>query len=261
MLPSRVALLCLPCAGASAAMYLRWRRLLPAWIDPVPVELPGRGARMDEPFVEHIDHLTERLCAEHAPALQGRYALFGHSMGALLAYRMSLRQRALGCDAPCALFVSASAGPSRRDPERFAGVDDDAALIADLHAQGGTPQAVFESPELLRLTLDTLRADYRICDSFRDTRPAPLSGPLHVFAGRDDDIAPECVEAWRGETCGEFSLQWFDGGHFFIRQHERDVVAGIARVLGQPSAATSSPSAVPADGRHTVTAGVSVPGA
>ncbi|WP_435105219.1 thioesterase II family protein [Arhodomonas sp. AD133] len=259
MLPSRVTLLCLPCAGASAAMYLRWRRLLPAWIDLVAVELPGRGARMDELYIEDIDRLTERLCTEHTPALRGRYALFGHSMGALLAYRMALRQRALGRDAACALFASASAGPSRRDPDRFAGEDDDAALIVDLHAQGGTPQAVFDSPELLRLTLDTLRADYRVCDSFRDTRPAPLDVPLHVFAGRNDDIAKESIEAWRREAGAEFSLHWFDGGHFFIRRYEHEAVAAIARMLAQSSAATASPSPVPVDRGHATTGGASLP--
>ena len=81
-----LSLLCLPCAGASATMYLRWRRLLPRWIEVVPVELPGRGQRLGEDFVEDFDSLVARLCAEQDAALRGNFALFGHSMGALLAW-------------------------------------------------------------------------------------------------------------------------------------------------------------------------------
>lgn len=230
-----IDLLVLPCAGASATMYLRWRRLLPEWVRLVPVELPGRGARIGEPYVEDCDRLVAQLCDEHAAALRGRYALFGHSMGALLAYGMAQRQRALSLPLPCALFASASPAPSRRDPERYAGKGDDAALIADLRKQGGTPDEVFASAELLRITLDTLGADYRVCDSFRHGTaagmPVPLPVPLHVLAGRDDDIAPERVEAWRREAGAAFTLDWFDGGHFFIRQHEAQALAAVTRAL------------------------------
>lgn len=234
-----IDLLVLPCAGASATMYLRWRRLLPAWVRLVPVELPGRGGRIGEPYVEDCATLVAQLCDEHAASMGGRYALFGHSMGALLAYGMAQRQRALSRPLPCALFASGSPAPSRRDPERYPGMGDDAALIADLRKQGGTPEEVFASVELLRLTLDTLGADYRVCDSFRHASPAgsgtplpePLPLPLHVLAGRDDDIAAERIEAWRREAGAAFTLDWFDGGHFFIRQQEAQALAAVTRAL------------------------------
>lgn len=226
-----VDLLALPCAGASATMYLRWRRLLPHWIRVVPVELPGRGARVGEPFVEDFARLVAQICDEQAAAMQGRYALFGHSMGALLAHGMAQRRHVLAQPMPQALFVSASPAPSRRDPDRFAGMDNDAALMADLRRQGGTPEAVFESTELLRLTLDSLAADYRVCESYRHRPSESLSVPMHAFAGRQDDIAADRIGAWRGETRLAFTLDWFDGGHFFIRQQEQKVLATIVREL------------------------------
>lgn len=231
MRPPFVHLLVLPCAGASATMYLRWRRLLPQWLRLVPVELPGRGARLGEPFIEDFERLVVQLCDEQAGVLDGCYALLGHSMGALLAYGIAQRQRALSRPPPRALFVSASPAPSRRDPQRYAGKDDDAALIADLRRQGGTLEEVFGCAELLRLTLDTLAADYRVCGSFRHSAPPSLPIPIHAFGGRQDDIAAERVEAWRHEAGGVFSLDWFDGGHFFIREREQEVLAAIVREL------------------------------
>jgi len=231
--PARVSLLCLPCAGASAMMYLRWRPLLPRWIEIVPVELPGRGMRMGECFVESFDAQVARICAERADAMQGSFMLFGHSMGALLAYGVAQRLRALGRPLPRALLASGSSAPSQRDPGRLPGAHDDAALTAELRKQGGTPEEVFASAELMRITLDTLGADYRVCRSFEYvSADTPLPMPLHVLAGRQDDIDAARVEAWSAHAGGAFSLDWFDGGHFFIRQHEAAVLAALARRLG-----------------------------
>lgn len=228
-----VKLLVLPCAGASATMYLRWRRWLPAWVQLLPVELPGRGGRLDEPCVEDYERLVAQLCDEHAGTMRGDYVLFGHSMGAMLAHGIARRQRELGRPAPSLLFASGSPAPSQHDPKRFEGKDDDASLIADMRKQGGTPEEVYACEELMRLTLDTLRADYRACASFRYGAPASLPFPLHVFAGSDDDIAGQRIEAWRQEAAGAFSLDWFDGGHFFVRQREPEVLAALMRHLAR----------------------------
>lgn len=228
-----LSLLCLPCAGASASMYLRWQRSLPRSIRIVPVELPGRGTRMSEPFSEDFDDLVEQLCEAHERYCNGRYALYGHSMGALLAYGMAVRWRALSRRLPDVLFVSATPAPRHRDPEYFANKNSDAALVADLHKQGGTPKELFDEPEMMRITLDTLRADYRVCASYQHRDASPLAVPLHVFAGRQDDIEPESILAWEVETSAQFSVRWFDGGHFFIRQHEVALLKSITRHLQQ----------------------------
>lgn len=226
-----IDLYCLPCAGASATMYLRWRRVLPAWINVVPVELPGRGMRIGEPFVEDFQALVGQICSEIARGANNRWAIFGHSMGALLAYGVTSHLHSVRAVMPAVLFASGSPAPSLRDSDRFPDTNDDAALIADLRKQGGTPQEVFDSPELLRLTLDTLRADYRVCKTFAYRRNAPLPLPVQVFAGRHDDIEPHRIEAWWDEADESFALNWFDGGHFFIREHEKQVLRIVERSL------------------------------
>lgn len=230
----RITLLCLPCAGASATMYLRWRRLLPHWIEVLPVELPGRGSRLGERFVENFDVLVAQLCNEQADALRAApaFAFFGHSMGALLAHGMVRHLQALHHKMPLALVASGSAAPSRRDSTRLrAALGDEASLAADLRRQGGTPEELFANPELLGMTLAVLAADYRVCDSFRHVPQPPLTLPIHVLAGRQDDIAPDRLAAWSMESTVPLTLDWFDGGHFFVRQQEGAVLTALARHL------------------------------
>lgn len=299
-------LYCLPCAGASASVYLRWRRRLPAWIEVLPLELPGRGMRLGEPLVEDFQTLVEQLCEEIVQGRHGgrqfsrpfgdqssahsnahfnahsnkkgdkqsgqhggrygskpsayaenyRWAILGHSLGGLLAYGITARLQSLRAAIPAPLIpapsipapstpehtplpmperllVAASPAPSRQDADAFPDTHDDAALIADLHKQGGTPREVFDSPELLALTLRTLRADYRVCESFEHRGSAPLAAPIQVLAGRDDDIEAHRIEAWRDEAGDGFALHWFDGGHFFIREQEKPVLAMLERSLGR----------------------------
>ncbi len=215
---NQIKVLCLPCAGGSATMYLRWRRMMPAFVELIPVELPGRGSRIDEPLIEQFDVLIEQLANEMQRDLNGRYVLFGHSMGGLLAYgltrELAWRKRPL----PEALFISGSAAPSERGLSLFQ--FNDAALIADLRRQGGTPEVIFETPELLEITLSVLAADYRLCQSFFYEQLDPLALPIHVFAGRADTINVERLAAWQQESSAMGSLSWFKGGHFFLREDE-----------------------------------------
>lgn len=211
-------------------MYARWRLRLPRWIHLLPIELPGRGARAAEPFSIDFDDLVEQLCLEHARVLERPYALFGHSMGGLLAYGMAVRMQQWHKRPPLMLFASASPSPCS-DSWRFPGRDNDEVLLRDLRHYGGAPDDVFECPEMLRLALDALAADYVICNSFRYRGAAHLPVPLRILSGRDDEIRQEQLATWRGETSESFALHWFNGGHFYLRPQERDVVRLIEHEL------------------------------
>lgn len=214
----QLTLYCLPCAGASAIMYLRWKKLLPSWVEVVPVELPGRGMRLSENPKDNYLALTELLSDEIALAAPKRYALFGHSMGALLAYGVTQKLQRLHKEPPAALLVSGCAAPARQDSEYYHKIRTEAALIDDLNQQGGTPEEVFNSPELLAMTLDILRVDYQVCESFQYTPQTPLPIPIHCFGGKADAIGAESLSIWWQESSRTFTLDWFDGGHFFLRQ-------------------------------------------
>ncbi|WP_084380166.1 thioesterase II family protein [Pseudomonas mucidolens] len=230
---TKLTLLCLPYSGASAMVYSRWRRKLPEWLRVHPVELPGRGSRFDEPLQTDMRALARQLAAEHQPALEAPYALFGHSLGALLACEMAHALRALGCPEPVALFASGTAAPTlRSDYDRdFAEPKTDEQLIDQLRTFQGTSEAVLADKELMNLTLPVLRADFLLCGRFRPLQRQPLKCPVHVLGGKEDKATTEQLMGWRKETAGSFSVDMMTGGHFFIHEHEARVLRVIKEHL------------------------------
>ncbi|MGY4527847.1 thioesterase II family protein [Pseudomonas sp. UBA4617] len=227
-------LLCLPYSGASAMVYSRWRRKLPAWLQVRPVELPGRGTRMAEPLHTNLQVLARQLAAEQRLATSAPYVLLGHSLGALLAFELAHELQALGSRPPMALFACGTAAPTRReDYERnnWREPKGDAELISELRELQGTPEEVLANAELMSLTLPILRADFLLCGSYAYRQRPALQCPLHVLGGVDDRASDEQLQAWRQETHGPFSLQMFPGGHFFIHEQEDQVLAALVASL------------------------------
>jgi len=134
---TRLRLYCLPYSGASAMVYVRWRRALPDWLQVCPLELPGRGMRMDEPLQRDIKALAAQLAQEISRDLHTPYALFGHSLGGLLAFELAHALNARNLPAPLALFVSGTAGPARRDVSEYAVEKTDEQLISRLRELPG----------------------------------------------------------------------------------------------------------------------------
>ena len=122
---TKLTLLCLPYSGASAMVYSRWRRKVPQWLDVQPVELPGRGARYAEALHTDMRTLAMQLAREQKARLTAPYALFGHSLGALLACEMAHAFRTLGCPEPVALFASGTAALETTWIEQIEDVDMD----------------------------------------------------------------------------------------------------------------------------------------
>ncbi len=225
-------LFCFPCAGASAATYIRWRRLVPSWIRIEPVELPGRGGRIGEEPIDDFDRLVARLTEELSCRLHPNCAFFGHSMGALLAYGCTCTLTERRSYTPSALIVACCSAPSRRDNERFSRLQSDDELIQELKNLNGTPPGVFDHVELLQMTLRTLRADHRVCASFQNVERRKVESIIHIFGGREDEIEESDLAAWSSETSAVATLEMFEGGHFFFQEREELFLLRLVAKLG-----------------------------
>jgi surfactin synthase thioesterase subunit len=229
-------LFCLPYAGGSALVYARWRRILPSWINVQPVELPGRGTRMDEPLHVEPRRLAEQLAAEllHAPLDRG-YGLFGHSLGALIAFEVIHVLLARGAPAPTIMFASGTEAPSVRDGSKWRLPLNDEALRDELRSLRGTPAEALDDPEIMRDALPVLRADFLMCGAYEYRRRQPLPCPIQVFGGVDDDVDREALEAWQCETSASFDIDMLPGHHFFIHSHQTELLSLIVSALARRS--------------------------
>jgi surfactin synthase thioesterase subunit len=228
-------LFCLPYSGGSAMFYARWCRLLPSWIDVRPVEWPGRGARMDEPLATDPRALASQLAAELHARLDAPYALFGHSLGALIAFELAHSLLDRGAPAPAILFASGTEAPAVRDGSKRRLPLSDDALLQELRNLQGTPDEALSNPELMRSALPVLRADFLMCGAYAYRPRRPLPCPVHVFGGVDDEASRESLQAWRQETSAAFTLDVLPGHHFFIHTQQAELLDLIGSALARQS--------------------------
>jgi surfactin synthase thioesterase subunit len=204
-------------AGGSAAMYCPMSAELPDSWELMILDLPGRGKRYAEPPLTDLGALVDRVVEDIRPWLDAPIALFGHSLGAILAAEVG---RACERFAAPLLWVGVSGrvGPTLQAQTRRLSALDDDALLAEVTALGGTPGRVGEIPELREHFLRVVRADIAVIESYEPAldRPA-LRCPVTAFAGASDVWAPPTtMRPWARETRSDFHLRLFEGGHFFF---------------------------------------------
>lgn len=233
----RLRLVAFPYAGGSATVYRGWpQRLVNAGV-PVQVlglQLPGRGLRLAEAPVADFGLLVSLLTEALRGVCSGLPTVFfGHSLGALLAFETACALQRQGAAAPVMLVVSGRAAPDGDTPTVLRDCRHDDDFVDELRRLQGTPDEVLDDPELLALLIPTIRADFALLKSWRKT-PGRVweGGPLLAMGGRDDAHVPlQAVRAWRAQAGAGFEFRSYGGGHFFLHEQERELVADLARRL------------------------------
>lgn len=213
-------LFCFPYAGAGDSIFRSWQGGLSDTIEVCPVQLPGRGARVTEPSYTELDQLVRSVGSGLAPVLDKPFALFGHSMGALIAYELARHLRSEYSAEPVHLFVSGRCSPQTvREPI------DPELLDSEL-------SQMIEDRELVELVLPILRADLVLCRSYNYTPGPPFNFPITAFGGLDDRGTPRaCIEGWREHTAGPFVLRMLPGDHFFLNTSTSPLLEAISKEL------------------------------
>lgn len=215
----RARLVCLPHAGGSASFFFPVSRALAPDVEVLAVQYPGRQDRRSEPFVPTITGLADRIAALLAEQDGVPLALFGHSMGAMVAYEVTRRLEDAGTP-PVALFVSGRRAPDRYRDDRVHTRSDEG-VLAEVRRLSGTDADLLGDEEVVRMILPVLRNDYRAVETYRHTPGARLGTPVVAFTGTEDPVAPlPDVEAWAEHTTGGFDLVPLPGGHFFLTRHQ-----------------------------------------
>ncbi|MBX7551986.1 thioesterase [Streptomyces sp. tea 10] len=212
---AHTVLYCFPHAGGAASAYRDWPDALPDWMEVVAVQLPGREQRVAEsPCVDpaRVAAAVRADAVRHARP----YAVFGHSMGALLGFEVArLLYADDGLRAPALLAVSGLDHPATERIRPALSRLPESELVDWIAGLGGSPAQALAHPQLLELLLPALRADLRWLED-HTYRPGPrLPCPVSAFAGeRDDRVTLPGLEAWARETTETATVRCYPGGHF-----------------------------------------------
>jgi pyochelin biosynthetic protein PchC len=221
-------LVCFPHAGGAPTTYRTWAGSLPEDIELLATCYPGRQDRIGEPPGESVHAMADLIAAALRPLADVPLALFGHSMGSVVAHEVALRLQSEHGISPVRLFVSGSEAPHRRDRAEEQ-PEDDAAFLVELRELGHSSLAAIDDPLLLELVLPIIRADYRLSAAYRPTPSAPRHrAPLVAYVGATDtDVTSDELADWSRYTSGTFEMRVFPGDHFYLQDHEQQLLAHI----------------------------------
>ncbi|MFI1358710.1 thioesterase II family protein [Streptomyces sp. NPDC020898] len=229
---------CLPHAGGSASFSFPLSRALAPSLEVLAVQYPGRQDRIAEPCVDDLGKLADLVLEELVPWLDLPVVLFGHSMGATVAFEVAARLRRRGV-VPLTLFASGRRAPSAHREESTYLLDDDT-LVANVFRLAGADLEVPDE-EVVRMTLPAIRNDYKAAETYRYEPGEPLSCPVTVLTGdRDPRVTAEEAAAWAGHTTARCEVRTFSGGHFFLARHLPEITALVTEAAG--SGPVSHPS-------------------
>ena len=228
----RMRLFCFPHGGGSAAIFKNWSTKLAQDIEVWAVELPGRGRRLLEPAAVRIDDIIAKLAEESRPYLGTPFAIFGHSLGALIAFEFARQLRSMDM-APVHLFMSGRHAPHVLDPEpAISHLPNGEFVEAVRQRYQGVPEEILNDAEMMELWLPALRADISMSEAYHYEARSLLAFPITCFGGWEDHSASTAeLSAWREQTSAAFKLRMFPGGHFFIDSAREALLESVGEDL------------------------------
>lgn len=250
--PGAPRLVSLPHAGGSASFFYPVSQRLAPFVETFAVQYPGRQDRRGERPAASIGELAEgvlRAIGDFGDG-SGPLVLFGHSLGAVVAFEVARRMEQRGLPGPAALIVSGRRAPSRQVPETVHLLDD-AGVLAQLVRLGGTDAGILDDPDLVQMILPAVRADYTALADYAGSAhwagsgagPRTLTCPIVALGGDGDPVTPvEDLLAWSEFTSGDFESEIFPGGHFYLTANAERVVDSIREVLRTRAPKTLSDS-------------------
>jgi surfactin synthase thioesterase subunit len=215
-----------PHAGAAAASYRKFANALAAAGDTYIVQYPQRAERMREPAAQTVGHLARGLFAAGPWNRLAPLRLFGHSMGAVVAFEFARIAEARGA-AVERLWVSAAPAPSA-----VAGMPDlpttHHELVANIADLGGTDADLLADEEFAELLMAAVRADYQMINRYSCDPEVRIRADICVLGARDDhQVDPADLQRWEQHTEGAFESFSYDGGHFYIDQQTEAIAARV----------------------------------
>ena len=229
----KINLLCLTFAGGNKYSYREFFQHAPPFINVITKEYPGRGSRIREKLITEMPVLVDDLYAQVKDIVEkGKYAIYGHSLGGLMACLLTLKLLQNKHALPEHLFITGTSGPSapaRLEKKRHLLPKDD--FIKEIKDLGGMPDEILQSEQLLNYLEPILRSDFKVSETFSYEDHPPLNIPITVITGTEEDMEKDDILLWQKESSIPVDFMQMPGGHFFIFDHRDKVVDVISNKL------------------------------
>jgi len=226
-------LFCLPYAGGSETIYYKWKNHLNPSIKAVLIQLKGRGKRFSESFYESLPEAVDDIFENIKDLIADDiYAIYGHSMGSLLAYELYYKISMLNLRKPEHIFFSGYGAPSIIKKGENAYTLSDYDFMKKIMKLGGTPEELFKNKELLEIVLPIIRNDYKILETYNyEEREKKIECDVSILNGKQDSINLEEILTWKNHVCRDFKVYNFEGNHFFINSNIENITSIINTTL------------------------------
>ncbi|PEX96115.1 thioesterase [Bacillus cereus] len=237
----KTKLFCFPHAGGSAFSYAKWKNYFNPYIEVVPIELAGRGYRIEESLYQSMEEAVNDVYTsivkqiEHSP-----YILYGHSMGSLIAYEVARKIQDSKNVLPEFLVLSGRNHPNSKMKNIRHNLPNEQ-FKREVIAMGGTPSGVLQSEELMGIFLPILRADFKIVETYiHDNNMQACDIDFLIFNGENDEFTTyNQVIKWEQYTSKTCTFYSFKGNHFFLNENIEEIANRIIRKLDSKRFSTS----------------------
>lgn len=225
-------LFCLPYAGGSESVYYNWNKYMDD-IKLYPIELRGRGKRSDEKYYKNIKEAVNDIYASIEDKIcEEDYALYGHSMGSLLAYELYYKICEMNHKKPKHIFFSGNKAPNIAKERDISYKMSDSLFMKKIIELGGTPKELIEDKEVLEFFLPILKNDIKIIEEYEyEERIEKILCDISVLNGEDDNITQNEIFEWRNHTSKSCNIYNFKGDHFFINDNLQEIIDLIKSTL------------------------------
>ncbi|MBX4266071.1 thioesterase II family protein [Clostridium estertheticum] len=234
-------LFCLPYAGGSEIIYYKWKNYLHPSIQLVPIQLKGRGKRFSESFYESLEEAVDDIFENIKDKIvDDDYAIYGHSMGSLLAYELYYKISEFNLRKPKHIFFSGYEAPSMIKKTESTYTFPDYDFMKKVMELGGIPEELINNQEVLQIFLPIIRSDFKIVETYNyKKREEKILCDVSILNGKHDSIDLEGILAWKNHVCRGFKVYTFNGNHFFINSNVENVTSIINATLNRKDYAKS----------------------
>lgn len=216
MIKKRKTIFTIPFAGGNRYAFKSFDRYLESDFILHPLELAGRGNRITEDLMSDLSKIIDDLFSQIRDNLGDEYIIYGHSMGGLLAYLLTIKIEEKNLLVPSSIIISGRAYPTMRPKQIRHNLSKDK-FKETLMELNGTPKEILEHPELFEFFEPILRSDFKAIESYHFEQDKKLNTKISILYGKEEkSFKKKEAKRWQEFTSVPIDFYQFDGGHFFI---------------------------------------------